>query len=103
LGEAERERCLQPVDALLTGHARIVLGADDAARFLTGLRRRGPWADTARAAVYGPCEGEANLLLGTGHVQGGELIADRLLTPVEIQQTLARQDLLAAPLHPVTS
>lgn len=103
LGEAERERCLQPVDALLTGHARIVLGADDAARFLTGLRRRGPWADTARAAVHGPCEGEANLLLGTGHVQGGELIADRLLTPVEIQQTLARQDLLAAPLPPVTS
>ena len=45
---------MQPVDILLTGHAPVMLAADDAARFLTGLRRRGTWPDASHLAVYGP-------------------------------------------------
>jgi tRNA pseudouridine55 synthase len=35
--------------------------------------------------VYGS---EPDAFLGTGHVTAGELIADRLLSPLEVQATL---------------
>src|SRR5690606_12983159 len=52
LPEQERLQHLQPVDLLLQGHTPITLGAQDAARFLTGLRRRGTWPDAPAVAVY---------------------------------------------------
>jgi tRNA pseudouridine55 synthase len=59
------------------------LSADEAARFLTGLRRRVDAPDAPRVRVYGPAP-DAHLL-GAAHITGGELIPDRLLSPAEIQ------------------
>lgn len=81
----ERLAHLLPVDSLLHEHQPIHLGAEDAGRFLTGLRRRGTWPDVAAVAVYGQ---QPAALLGVGHTQAGELIPDRLLSPLEIQQIL---------------
>lgn len=83
--EDERLRCVLPADHLLQGHTPITLGPEDAARFLTGLRRRGNWPDTAAVSVYGQAP---RALLGVGHIRAGELIPDRLLSPLEIQQIL---------------
>lgn len=83
--ESERLSQLKPVDALLEGHAAVTLDAENAGRFLSGLRRRGSWPDTERVAVYGE---EPHALLGTAHVKAGELIPGRLLSPLEIQQIL---------------
>ena len=86
MADGQREACLLPVDALLGEHAVVTLGRDDAGRFLSGLRRRGAWPDALRIAVYGD---QPRALLGTAHAAGGELIPGRLLSPVEIAQTLA--------------
>lgn len=85
MDETRRLRQLQPVDALLDSHDRITLGPEDAGRFLSGLRRRGVWADAAQVAVYGS---HPQALLGTAHVRAGELIPLRLLSPLEIAQIL---------------
>ena len=87
MGEDERQACLQPVAALLPDHTTVTLDADNAGRFLSGLRRRGQWADHDHIAVYGP----PGSLLGTAHVKAGELIPGRLLSPPEIQQILETQ------------
>jgi tRNA pseudouridine55 synthase len=105
MSEDERQRQLRPVEALLPAHERITLGGDEAARFLTGLRRRGLWPDTAHVAVFAPSpaggglsppsqpspSGGRSCLLGTAHVTAGELIPDRLLSPPEISQILETQ------------
>ncbi len=83
--EADRAAMLLPADELLAGHARLTLDHDNAARFLTGLRRRGPWPNTEQVAVYGD---QPTTLLGTAHITAGELIPGRLLSPIEIQQIL---------------
>jgi tRNA pseudouridine55 synthase len=83
--ETEREGRLLPVDSLLPGHTRVALGTEDAGRFLSGLRRRGAWADAEQAAVFGE---SPQALLGTAHIKAGELIPSRLLSPIEIQQIL---------------
>ncbi|MBI5277986.1 MAG: tRNA pseudouridine(55) synthase TruB [Burkholderiales bacterium] len=83
MDEAARLAALLPVEALLQGHARVTLPADDAGRFLSGLRRRGNWPDAPQVAVFGP-----DTILGTAHVKAGELIPGRLLAPNEIQQIL---------------
>ncbi|VWX63292.1 tRNA pseudouridine synthase B [Burkholderiales bacterium 8X] len=85
LPEEERLAALLPAESLVAGHARILLDADDAGRFLSGLRRRGDWPDAAAVAVFGR---EPSAFLGTAHVVAGELIPGRLLSPIEIQQTL---------------
>ncbi len=82
MSEGEREELLLPPQALLEGHTHVTLQADDAARFLSGLRRRGDWPDAPRIAVFGP----DSMLLGTAHARAGELIPGRLLSPIEIQQ-----------------
>ncbi len=85
LSETERHTVLMPTDALLGGHTRLTLDADNAARFLTGLRRRGAWPDAEQVAVYGD---HPAALLGTAHIKAGELIPGRLLSPIEIQKIL---------------
>ncbi|MBU7573778.1 MAG: tRNA pseudouridine(55) synthase TruB [Hydrogenophaga sp.] len=96
LGEEDRLARLLPVQSLLVGHDPVTLGADDAGRFLSGVRRRGGWADSARVAVFGPLPHTtsdpfslpSSVLLGSAHTQAGELIPGRLLSPSEIQQIL---------------
>jgi len=93
LPESERLAQVLPTETLLAGHTNITLGADDAGRFLTGLRRRGTWPDAASVAVFGD---QPRALLGVGHIQGGELIPERLLSPLEIGQILAQKTLNTA-------
>lgn len=81
--ESQRLGHVLPVDALLQGHTRITLNDYDAGHFLAGLRRRGAWSDSAACAVYGPAP---HVLLGVGRIVAGELIAQRLLSPLEIEQ-----------------
>ena len=71
---------LLPPDALIADWPKVVLEAEDAGRFLTGVRRRLPLADAPNVRVYGP--GDA--FLGSGRVAAGELIAGRLLSPEEV-------------------
>jgi tRNA pseudouridine55 synthase len=89
MDDAQRQACLLPVESLLPGHTRVTLGTEDATRFLSGLRRRGRWADTAQAAVFGE---QPEALLGTAHVKAGELIPGRLLSPIEIKQILGSNE-----------
>lgn len=96
LSEGDRLGRLLPVQSLLDGHDAVTLDADHAGRFLSGLRRRGDWADSERVAVFGPPPGAApepaslppSVLLGSAHTTAGELIPGRLLSPSEIQQIL---------------
>ena len=79
--DADRlDQALLPADALVADWPRVVLSADDAGRFLSGVRRRLDLPDAPALRVYGP---EA-AFLGTAHVAGGELIATRLLSPAEV-------------------
>jgi tRNA pseudouridine55 synthase len=87
MDEAARLQALQPVDVLLPGHTEVGLDSENAGRFLSGVRRRGPWVDCDHVAVYGE---HPRALLGTAHVRGGELIPGRLLSPIEIQQILEK-------------
>jgi tRNA pseudouridine55 synthase len=93
MDEADRLACLQPVDALLDGYARVTLDSDNAGRFLSGLRRRGDWPDCAQLAVYGPAPDAA--LLGSAHSVAGELIPTRLLSPIEVFQCVAQHSAAA--------
>lgn len=83
--EPERLACLLPVESLLPDHIRVTLDADNAGRFLSGVRRRGHWPDAEQVAVYGEAP---HALLGSAHIKAGELIPGRLLSPPEIQQIL---------------
>ena len=83
MSEEERLKCLLPVDALLGDHTPVNLDAENSGHFLSGVRRRGDWPDTARAAVYAL---DQHALLGTAHVRACELIPGRLLSPIEIEQ-----------------
>ena len=85
MDEAERLAQLRPPEALLPGHTPVTLAGEDAGRFLSGMRRRGSWADAPQVAVFGE---QPRALLGTAHVKAGELIPSRLLSPAEIQQIL---------------
>ena len=86
-----RHLVLQGVECLLPDHQDIVLDADNAGRFLSGMRRRGAWQDADHVRVFGD---RPRALLGTAHVRAGELIPTRLLSPLEIQQILE-----TAPAH----
>jgi tRNA pseudouridine55 synthase len=77
---AALDAALLPTHALVADWPHIALGAEDAGRFLAGVRRRLGLADAPRVRVHGP----GGTFLGTGHVAGGELIASRLLSPAEI-------------------
>jgi tRNA pseudouridine55 synthase len=86
LDEAARAALLQPADVLLAAMARGGLPDDEAGRFLTGLRRRVALADAPAVRVYGP---HPRAFLGAAHITAGELIADRLLSPLEVQAAMA--------------
>ena len=93
MSEDERLAQLLPAESLVAGHSRVTLGTEDAARFLSGLRRRGEWPDAASVAVFGT---EPEAFLGTAHIVAGELIPGRLLNPIEIQQILLNAQLTEA-------
>lgn len=95
--ESERDSHLQPADVLLSDWPDVTLTEPEAARFLTGLRRRTTLTDAPQVRVYGPLpasEGggqeRGRVLLGSAHVKGGELIPTRLLSPVEVQGLLTQ-------------
>jgi tRNA pseudouridine55 synthase len=88
LSESERDTLLKPTDCLLADWPAVRLPSDEAGRFLSGLRRRVDSADTAVVRVYGS---EPHAFLGSAHITAGELIADRLLSPLEVQATLVAE------------
>lgn len=92
--EAERDALLMPADALLAEWPVVQLDDDEAGRFLSGLRRRIEARDAERVRVYGPQRGA---FLGSAHVKGGELIADRLLSPLEVQALLSTPRVVPRP------
>lgn len=79
---AAREALLLPPDALLAGWPEVRLPDDEAGRFLTGLRRRVALADAPAVRVYAS---NPRAFLGSAHIAAGELIADRLLSPLEVR------------------
>ena len=89
LDDHERLNLLKPAEALLPDHTAVTLAADDAAKFLTGLRRRGDWVDADHVVVFGDAP---RALLGSAHIKAGELIPSRLLSPIEIRQILQPAD-----------
>jgi tRNA pseudouridine55 synthase len=93
--EAERDEHLMAPDVLLADCSEVVLSQDEAARFLTGLRRKVTLPDADLVRVYGPMPGatasEGRVLLGSAHVQSGELIPTRLLSPLEVQGLVSQQ------------
>ena len=93
MDEAEREERLLPPDALLADWPSVALDHAEAGRFLSGLRRRLPRPDAPAVRVYGP---EPGAFLGSAHITAGELIADRLLSPPEVQALLQPRPVAAA-------
>jgi tRNA pseudouridine55 synthase len=87
MDEPQREARLMPVQTLLSDHTVVTLDAENAGRFLSGVRRRGTWPDLDRVSVFGE---QPRALLGSAHVKAGELIPGRLLSPLEIQQILEK-------------
>jgi tRNA pseudouridine55 synthase len=120
LPESEREAQLLSPDTLLAAWPSIMLGSDDAGRFVSGLRRRVQHADCDQIRVYGPAVldapgsranplTQARVLLGSAHVCAGELICHRLLSPPEIAQLSTQPNVqpnvqhIAAPVQIVAS
>jgi tRNA pseudouridine55 synthase len=85
MSESERDDKLLQADTLLADWPVVRLDDEGAGRFLSGVRRRMPLADTPRVRVYGP---QPKAFLGSGHIAGGELISTRLLSPIEVQGLL---------------
>jgi tRNA pseudouridine55 synthase len=85
MSEEQRDAALLDADTLLADWPLVRLNTEDAGRFLSGVRRRLPLADAPHVRVYGP---QPRAFLGSGHVAGGELISNRLLSPVEVQGLL---------------
>jgi tRNA pseudouridine55 synthase len=108
LDEPARQALLLPPDVLLSAWPAVDLPDAEAARLLTGLRRRVSLADAPAVRVYrqpqvavptlrlpgsmpaAPAASAASAdFLGTAHIAGGELIPDRLLSPNEVQALAA--------------
>ena len=86
LPDEQRAALLTSPDRLLAEAPELRLNMLDATRFLSGLRRRVDAPDAPRVRVYGP---EPRAFLGSAHITSGELIADRLLTPPEVQALIS--------------
>lgn len=81
-----RDALLLGPDALLGEWPALILRAEEAGRFVCGMRRRVAHPDAPLVRVYGP---DGRTFLGSAHVCGGELIPDRLLSPPEIEAVAA--------------
>lgn len=90
MDDAQRMACVQPTQVLLAGHDEVTLDNENAARFLSGMRRRGSWRDADAVAVFAE---QPRALLGSAHVKAGELIPSRLLSPPEVSESLMQQKL----------
>ena len=82
LDDEARLALLHPADVLLADWPAVRLPEDEAGRFLTGLRRRVSLADAPAVRVYGP---HPRAFLGAAHITAGDLIPDRLLSPLEVR------------------
>ncbi|MEP6965346.1 MAG: tRNA pseudouridine(55) synthase TruB [Polaromonas sp.] len=101
MSEAGREACLLPPQSLVGAYPTVTLDADHAGRFLSGLRRRGQWGlDAPLVQVFGE---QPPAFLGTAHITADELIPQRLLSPVEIQDMLQAAQKSSSSSVPVTS
>jgi tRNA pseudouridine55 synthase len=85
MDEGQRDALLIHPDQLVRDWPEVRLPFDEAARFLQGLRRRIRLPDAPAVRVYGP---EPAAFLGSAHITAGELIADHLLSPTEVQALL---------------
>ena len=101
--EADRESLLLAPQSLVAAYPAVTLDVENAARFLSGLRRRGTagqWGpDAPMVRVFGPVPaldtvGDAAVFLGSAQVAADELIPQRLLSPIEIK------DMLQGPQRP---
>jgi tRNA pseudouridine55 synthase len=90
MSEEQRLASVLPTEALLSGHAVVTLDSENAARFLSGMRRRGAWSDADAVAVFAEAP---RALLGSAHVKAGELIPTRLLSPPEVSESLLQQQM----------
>jgi tRNA pseudouridine55 synthase len=86
LDESQREALLEPADCLLADWPSVELPQDEAGRFLTGLRRRVALADQPAVRVYAEAP---RAFLGAAHITAGELIPDRLLSPLEVSAAMS--------------
>jgi tRNA pseudouridine55 synthase len=100
LSDEERLSAVQPVDSLLSSHLNVTLDNENAGRFLSGLRRRTELPDHEHVAVYGD---HPRALLGSAHIKAGELIPTRLLSPIEVSQSLAQSAIHSTPTAKTTS
>lgn len=89
MSEAERDAHLLPPQSLVANYPTVTLDADNSGRFLSGLRRRGVPGqygnDMALVQVFGT---DPPAFLGSAHITADELIPQRLLSPIEIQDIL---------------
>ncbi|MCH7345792.1 tRNA pseudouridine(55) synthase TruB [Pelomonas sp. CA6] len=88
MDEDARLTLLKAPDSLLAEWPAVALDPDEAGRFLSGMRRRVDQPDAPQVRVYGQ---RPHAFLGSAHIQAGELIADRLLSPNEIATMLLQQ------------
>lgn len=101
MSEAQRDACLLPPQSLVAGFPSVTLDADNTGRFLSGVRRRGQWGAAAPLVqVYGS---EPAAFLGSAHIAADELIPQRLLSPVEIQDILQAAQRAAEVFVPVST
>lgn len=85
MDETGRDACLLPPDVLVAHWPAVHLTADEAGRFLAGMRRRVAHREAPAVRVYGP---QAGAFLGSAQVRAGELIPMRLLSPPEVRALL---------------
>jgi len=98
--EAEREACLLTPQSLVAAYPAVTLDADNAARFSSGVRRRGDWGpDAPLVQVHGRAPAA---FLGSARIEADELVPQRLLSPVEIAdialQSAGRSPEVSSPL-----
>lgn len=83
--DAERLAHLMPPDTLLADCPEVRLDATEAGKLLAGIRRRTGLPPAARVRAFGP---EAHAFLGSARITAGELIPERLLSPIELRTLL---------------
>ena len=89
MDEASRDARLLPPQSLVAGYPSVTLDADNAGRFLSGLRRRGtPGQWGANAPLVQVFGSNPIAFLGSAHITADELIPQRLLSPIEVQDIL---------------